>query len=146
MSEEQIVVFHLGAEEYGISISKVKEIIVYNGVTRLPNSPDFVEGIINLRGRLISIIDLNKRFKIKGSSTSNKQAIIVEVYNKEIGILVDGVTEVLKLSEQSINSMPTITTNINTEYVQGIATVNDRLLIMLDIEKLFQPEELAAVG
>ncbi len=146
MAEEQMVLFRLGTEEYGIPISQAKEIIHYKGATRLPQTPDSMEGIINLRGVVIPVIELAKRFGIATRGGADKRAIIIETDGQEIGVVVDEVTEVIRLQDTAIESAPAMATT--NDYVRGIGKAGDRLLILLDVEKLFgitEMEELKRV-
>lgn len=147
MAEQQIVLFRLAAEEYGISISQVKEIIQYKGATRLPQTPNSMEGIINLRGKVIPVIELAKRFGLPPSDGSDKRAIIIETADQEIGLVVNEVTEVIRLQDSAIEPAPAMIAS--TDYILGIGQSGDRLLILLDVDKLFgsnEIEELKNVG
>lgn len=147
MAEQQIVLFRLAAEEYGISISQVKEIIQYKGATRLPQTPISMEGVINLRGKVIPVIDLAKRFGLSPSEGADKRAIIIETAEQEIGLVVNEVTEVIRLQDSAIEPAPTMTAS--TDYIRGIGQSGDRLLILLDVDKLFgsnEIEELKSAG
>lgn len=143
MGEEQLVVFRLGQEEYAVSIAQVKEIIHYKGATKMPNAPAYMEGIINLRGNVIPVIELANRFGILASRTVNRRVVIVETTGQEVGIVVDEVTEVISLPESAIEPLPTI--SANHDYVRGIGKDNGRLLIILDLAKLFGQDELTAI-
>jgi purine-binding chemotaxis protein CheW len=143
MVEEQLVVFLLGKEEYAVSIAQVKEIIQYKGATKLPNTPAYMEGIINLRGKVIPVIELAMRFGVVASSTINRRVVIVETAGQEIGIVVDEVTEVIRLQEAAIEPVPTM--SASNDYVRGIGKDNNRLLIVLDLSKLFGKGEIEAI-
>lgn len=140
MAEQQMVLFLLGAEEYGIPISQVKEIIQYKGATRLPQTPDFMEGVINLRGKVIPVIELAKKFGLVTSEGSDRRAIIIETAGQEIGVIVDEVTEVVRLQDSAIEAAPTMTAS--NDYIRGIGKDGNRLLILLDVEKLFGSKEI----
>ncbi|MDP4127339.1 MAG: chemotaxis protein CheW [Bacillota bacterium] len=140
MSSEQLVVFQLAAEEYAIPISQVKEIIRYNSATKLPSTPGFMEGIINLRGKVISVIDLAGKFALPTKKSSDKQALIVEVAGQEIGLVVDAVTEVIRLEEDAIEAANGISQS--NEIIKAIGKVDQRLLIILDLSKLFTQGEM----
>jgi purine-binding chemotaxis protein CheW len=139
MIEEQLVSFRLGNEEYAVSITQVKEIIQYKDVTRLPNTPEYMEGIISLRGKIIPVIDLSKRLELETSKNGDKRALIIETVGREVGIVVDEVTEVIRLQDSAIDPPPTATGN---GYIRGIGKDGDRLLILLDVDKLFSEEEM----
>lgn len=141
MAEEQLVLFRLGVEEYGIPISQVREIIQYKGATRLPRTPEFMEGIINLRGKIIAVIELAKRFGLVGGGIdSDRRAVIIEAQGQEIGVIVDEVTEVMRLQDNAIEIASTMT--VSNDYIRGIGKHGDRLLILLDVDKLFASEEI----
>lgn len=140
MAEEQVVVFLLGNEEYGISISQVREIIQHEGATKIPNRSNYMEGIINLRGKIIPLVDLSVKFRTETVDAVKLRAIIIETAGQELGIIVDAVTEVLKLDDSEIESVPV--TAASYDYVRGLGKKNGRLLILLDVERLFDSREL----
>jgi purine-binding chemotaxis protein CheW len=152
--EIQLVVFTLKTGdtvcEYGIPITQVQEIIPMASPTRLPQAPDFVEGIINLRGRIIPIIDLKKRFGMGSSGiTSESRSVVVEVERSTVGIIVDEVSEVLRLPNSSIEAPPAVLGGITAEYLTGVGKLEDRLLILLDMNKILnegEKAELVSVG
>jgi purine-binding chemotaxis protein CheW len=152
--EIQLVVFTLKNSstvcEYGVPITKVQEIIPMTIPTRLPQAPAFVEGIINLRGRIIPIIDLKKRFEMGSSEvTSETRSVVVEVEGHTVGIIVDEVSEVLRLATENIEPAPSIIGGIAAEYLTGVGKVDDRLLILLDMDKILsegEKAELVTVG
>lgn len=139
MAEEQLVLFRLGNEIYGISITQVKEIILYKEATKIPNTPSYMEGIISLRGKVIPVVSLAIKLEMNEAKGTEKRALIVETGNKDVGILVDDVTEVIRLQESAIELPPTTTSN---KYVRGIGKVDDRLLILLDVDELFSEDDM----
>jgi purine-binding chemotaxis protein CheW len=148
MSEQemQLVVFALKSGnnlcEYGVPITQVQEIIRLTTPTRIPNAPGFVEGVINLRGKVIPVIDLKNRFDLKyGEHTDNTRIIVVDIGGHTVGIIVDEVTEVLRLSATDIEPPPSIIEGITTEYLRGVGKVGDRLLVLLDIQKVLGDSE-----
>jgi purine-binding chemotaxis protein CheW len=142
MVEEQLVVFRLGKEEYAISISQVREIIHYQGATKLPNTPDYTQGIINLRGKIIPVIDLAMRFNLETEKVSDRRAIIIETVDQEFAIIVDEVTEVKKLQESAIDVVQEIAGGGN-DYLRGVGKDSGgRLLILLNAERILSPKEL----
>lgn len=149
MAEEiQLVVFMLKQGdvvcEYGVPITQVQEIITMTRPTQLPQSPDFVEGIINLRGKIIPIIDLKKRFKMGASDiTSDTRSVVVEVGGQTVGIIVDEVSEVLRLSHNDIEPPPAMVGGITAEYLTGVGKIEGRLLILLDMNKILSETEKA---
>jgi purine-binding chemotaxis protein CheW len=139
MTSEQMVVFRLGDEEYAVSITQVKEIICYKGANKLPNMPDYLEGIINLRGKIIPVVDLAKRFRLIPEIAKGKQAVIVETMGLEVGVVVDEVTEVLMLDDSAIE--PASMMIHAGAFLRGIGKQEERLMIILDLDKLFRQEE-----
>ncbi|HYF03695.1 MAG TPA: chemotaxis protein CheW [Patescibacteria group bacterium] len=143
----QLVSFTLGEEEFGINILQVQEINRLVNITRVPNSPDFVEGVINLRGKIIPIVDLRKRFGMPSADdTKNSRIVVVELsLSKVIGFLVDSVQEVLRISSSVVEPPPAMVGNIAADYITGVGKLEDRLLILLDLEKVLNEGEIAAL-
>lgn len=140
--ELQLVVFKLGQEEYGIPITQVQEINRLTSPTKIPNSPAFVEGVINLRGKIIPIVDLRKRFRlVEVEYSEDSRIVVVELSGNTIGVTVDSVNEVLRLPAANIEPTPTIATGIGSEYLSGVGKINDRLLILLDLNKILSSAE-----
>lgn len=141
--EVQLVVFKLGNEEYGVDITQVREIIKMKDITRIPNAPEFVEGVINLRGQITSVTDLRKRLGI-GAHENNEQTriIIVELDKSTIGMIVDSVSEVLRLNKEDVDSTPSMAANVDTKYIRGVGKLKDRLLILLDLNKVLVQSEV----
>jgi|WetSurMetagenome_2_1015567.scaffolds.fasta_scaffold258299_2 purine-binding chemotaxis protein CheW len=133
----QIVVFSLANEEYGVGIAQVQEIIRPVGITRIPGMPSFIEGVINLRGKIIPIIDLRDRFGlVKKDDDANTRVVVAEVSSQTVGLVVDSVSEVLRLQNDSIDPLPPTITNIDGEYLKGVGKLDRRLIILLDLEKV----------
>ena len=149
-AEEQLVVFDLGAESYGVEIGRVQEIIRMTSITRLPRAPEFVEGVINLRGRVIPVIDLRKRFGLPGEDEAKGSRIVVmDVADQTLGMVVDGVSEVLRISAKEVEPPSPVVTTIDSDYLRGIAKLEGRLIILLDLDRLLSWDErgqLAAVA
>lgn len=140
--EDQLVVFQLSEQTYGIDIASVYEIIRMETITRVPRTPDFVEGVINLRGRIIPVIDLSKRFNLAHSDrTNSSRIIIVDVGGNTIGMIVDAVSEVLRVSLGSIEPPPPMIHGIDAAYLKGIAVLDSRLVILLNLEKILCEHE-----
>ncbi len=140
----QLVSFVIGEEEFGVDIMIVQEIIRFIEVTHVPNSPEYVEGVINLRGKIIPVIDLRKRFGHVGiDRNSNTRIIVVELSDKVVGFLVDRVKEVIRISSTIIENTPNLVTNVKTRYITGVAKLEDRLLILLDLESVLSDNEAA---
>jgi purine-binding chemotaxis protein CheW len=146
--EIQLVVFMLRQGdvvcEYGVPITQVQEIITVTRPTQLPQAPDFVEGIINLRGKIIPIIDLKKRFGMGASDiTSETRSVVVEVDGQTVGIIVDEVSEVLRVANDDIEPPPAVVGGITAEYLTGVGKIEGRLLILLDMNKILTESEKA---
>jgi purine-binding chemotaxis protein CheW len=140
----QLVSFMVGTEEFAIPILAVQEINRMLQITRVPGSPTFVEGVINLRGKIIPVMNLRKRFGLADAEKSNDERIIVvEVDSRVIGFTVDQVNEVLRIPANIVEPPPQMVCGIDSDYVQGVGKLNDRLLILLSLERLFSAEELA---
>jgi len=139
--ELQLVIFRLAKEEYGLPITKVQEINRLVPITKLPQTPSFMEGIINLRGRIIPVIDLRKRFSLPADEQSeDNRIIIVEVNGQTVGIIVDAVTEVVRLAGASVEPPPPAFI-LDAQYIHGVGKLDERLLILLDIVKLRPSQE-----
>lgn len=135
--EVQLVVFKLDEEEYGVDILQVKEIIKLLGITRVPKAPWFVEGVINLRGSVIPVIDLRKRFNLSTIGAGDDCRIIVVIVDDlTVGIIVDSVNEVLRLNDINIETPPEMVGDIDGSYIKGIGKVEERLITLLDLDKL----------
>jgi purine-binding chemotaxis protein CheW len=133
----QLVVFSLANEEYGVAIGQVQEIIRPQGITRIPGMPTFIEGVINLRGKIIPIIDLRDRFGLaQKEADSNTRVVVAEVSSQTVGLVVDSVSEVLRLANDAIDPLPPTITNIDGEYLKGVGKLDRRLIILLDLEKV----------
>ena len=147
-SEMQLVTFTLGPEEYGVDIGKVREINRLTEITHVPKAPPFVEGLINLRGTVVPIIDLRKRFDIEPASDEKQQRIIVvDIGGRTIGVIVDSVSEVLNLSAEAIDEVPaTISSGVNQQFLTGVGKIGERLMLLLDLDSILSAEELGALS
>lgn len=132
----QIVTFKLDEEEYGVDILKVQEINRMTEITAMPKAPFSVEGVINLRGKVIPVINLRKRFGLDIKEIDSQSRIIVVDIGATVGLIVDSVSEVLRISSDTIEPPPPITGGIGSEYIMGIGKLEDRLIILLDIDRL----------
>jgi purine-binding chemotaxis protein CheW len=140
-TDVQLVIFKLANEDYGLSISKVQEINRMVEVTKLPQTPDFMEGIINLRGRVIPVVDLRKRFGFSNQERQEDTRImVVDVSGQTVGLIVDAVHEVVTLKGDCIEPAPQ-SFALDTQFVQGIGKLADRLVIMLDIDQIITSQE-----
>ena len=134
----QLVTFRLDNEEFGVDILKVQEINKMIDITRIPNAPPFVEGVINLRGKIIPIVDLRKRLGFDGRSfDKSTRIIVVELDGTVLGFIVDSVSEVLRISANTVEPPPPLVSGIESEYIEGVGKLDNRLLILLELKKVF---------
>lgn len=145
--ERQIVVFTIGKEEFGVNINKVKEIIRMEGITKIPNTPEYIKGIINLRGGVIVVIDLSAKLGLPGKEhDKNTRIIVIEMGEDTIGMIVDSATEVMRLNSDQIEPAPgVITEKINGNYIEGVGILGERLLILLDLVKVLSDREFKQI-
>ncbi|ASJ20982.1 chemotaxis protein CheW [Brachyspira hampsonii] len=137
-----LVTFRLGSGEYAIDIMQAKEIIKMEKITLIPNAPDFVEGVINLRGNIIPIIDLKKRFNLEETEgDKNTGIIIVKIEDVDMGIIIDSISKVVSISNSDIQPPPPMLSGIGQKYIKGVGKLEDKLLVVLDLEKLFTTDE-----
>jgi len=138
----QLVSFKIGKEEFGVDILRVQEINKVISITKVPNSPYFVEGVINLRGKVIPIIDLRTRLGLeKIEHNKDTRIIVVEFDSVTIGFIVDSVNEVLRISKSITEAPPELVTGINSDYITAVGKLEDRLLILLDLNKVINTNE-----
>jgi len=138
----QLVIFDLATEAYGVDIGAVREIIRMQDITRVPRTPEFVEGVINLRGKVIPVIDLRKRFALPVTEQNkDNRIVVVDIGGQDIGVVVDAVTEVLRIAADSVEPPSSVITSADSEYLLGIAKLEDRLIILLDLERVLSDEE-----
>ncbi len=143
---QEFLVFTLGDEEYGIDILKVQEIRGYDQVTRIANTPEFIKGVTNLRGVIVPIIDLRVKFAQQDVEyNDNTVVIVLNLEHRVVGIVVDGVSDVLSLTQDQIRPAPEFAVTMSTEYLTGLGALGERMLILVDIEKLLSSEEMALV-
>ncbi|MGC0152141.1 chemotaxis protein CheW [Chromobacterium vaccinii] len=140
----ELLVFTLGSEEYGIDILKVQEIRGYDTVTRIANAPEFIKGVINLRGSIVPIVDLRLKFGL-GEPQYNEftVVIILNVNQRTVGIVVDGVSDVIQLDKDSMRAPPEFGASVDTAYIEGLGTVEEQMIIIVDIERLMSSDEMA---
>lgn len=137
-----LVTFRLGSGEYAIDIMQAKEIIKMEKITLIPNAPYFVEGVINLRGNIIPIIDLKKRFNLEESEgDKNTGIIIAKIEDVDMGIMIDSVSKVVSMPNSDIQPPPSMLQGIGQRYIKGVGKMEDKLLVVLDLDKLFTNEE-----
>lgn len=142
----EFLAFRLGKEEYGIDILKVQEIRGYENVTRIANAPEFIKGVVNLRGIIVPIVDMRIRFNLGTPSYDQFTVVIILNMNgRVVGMVVDSVSDVTQLSREQIKPAPEMGTMLNTDHLLGLGTVEDRMLILLDIDKLMASEEMGLI-
>lgn len=136
----------MAREEYGIEITKVQEIILLGQITRVPQTPDFIKGLINLRSTVIPVVDLRRRFGLAAEEpTDETRIMVVNVAGKTLGVIVDAVSEVLRVSQEQIVPPPPTVTGVGHEYLTGLVKLDNRLLILLNIDRILDQDETAAV-
>ncbi|HPT83061.1 MAG TPA: chemotaxis protein CheW [Limnochordia bacterium] len=142
MEERQLVVFRLHNEEFGVEITDVREIVKPRHITRLPHVADYIEGVTNLRGEVIPVICLRKRFGLEPQEeTQDTRIIILEINDGQVGFIVDAVTETLRLPENAIEPPPSSIAGLRADYLAGVGKLDDRLLILLDVDKILSTDE-----
>ncbi len=143
LEEFQLVSFKIGNEEYGIDILKVQEINRMSQITKVPNTQLYIEGVMNLRGRVIPIVDLRTRLGLeKKSADKNTRVIFVDLENKTIGFIVDAVNKVLRISTNIIEAPPEIISGANKEFIKAVGKLDENLLILLDLNKVMGMNEI----
>jgi purine-binding chemotaxis protein CheW len=150
-NQYQLVTFQLGEELYGVDIMDVKEIVRLQDVRQIPNAPQYVEGIFNLRGEIIPIINLHRRFHIKRMLVGEDEEllsgfIIIDIAGMKLGVIIDRVSRVVAIEPDSIQPPPQMITGIGSEYIQGVVRQESGYLIILDIRRLFNPTELQKIS
>jgi len=147
--EIQLVIFRLRDEEFGVDISEVREIVRMMEITHIPEAPGFIEGVVNLRGQVIAVVELARQFGLAPEAERPKTAriVVIEIQDKTVGLIVDEVPEVLRISQDNIEPTPEIIeTEVHRDYLRGVGKLEDRLVILLDLEKVLKPHEVEAVG
>ncbi len=154
--KEQLVVFELGGEAYGVNVAQVQSILPMQKIAAVPGAPSFVEGVVNLRGAVIPVVDLRHRFDLSRPSNSNTEnggnagrqkavIVIVELEGLKIGLIVDKVTEVIKIAEESIEPPSPLLASVDTAYLRGIGKLKQGLVILLDLGRVFSLDEQQAL-
>ena len=145
-SKLEVVTFTLGDEEYGIDIQKVQELRGYDAVTRIANAPEFIKGVVNLRGIIVPIIDMRIRFGIGTPSYDQFTVVIVlNIAGRVVGMVVDSVSDVITLSQEQIKPAPEMGSALDTDYLIGLGTLEERMLILVDIDRLMSSEEMGLI-
>ena len=145
-----LVTFRVGSELFGVPISAVQEIVRVPAIARIPQSPEFVEGVINLRGRVITVIDMKKRLgqpviEIDEAASRKARILVVEAEGRLVGVIVDEVAEVLRLSEDQTEAAPPMVAGLSNQYIRGVGKLKDDLLILIEIEKILTADQLLAI-
>jgi len=145
-SAAEYLAFTLGQEEYGIDIQKVSEIRSYEKPTRIANAPEFVKGVVNLRGLIVPIVDMRIKFSL-GEPTYNQftVVIILNIGSRVVGIVVDSVSDVTTLTPEQIKPAPELGNTLNTEHIVGLGTIDERMLILVDIDKLMSSADMGLI-
>ena len=139
----EYLTFTLGKEEYGIDILKVQEIRGYDAVTHIANAPEFIKGVVNLRGVIVPIVDMRIKFKLSEPTYNEFTVVIImNVLERIIGMVVDGVSDVVALNPEQIKAAPEMGSSMDTDYITGLGTLNDQMVILVDIERLMSSEEM----
>ncbi|MBN4069396.1 MAG: chemotaxis protein CheW [Alkaliphilus sp.] len=142
MNERQYVIFKLAGDEFGVDIMHVKEISEHREASKVPNTPSFIEGIINYRGVVTPVINLSKKFNQNETEITNStRIIIVYLKNKQTGFIVDDASQVLTISNKDVDDAPDLITSVEQKFISGIAKVDDRMIIILDLEKVLNEKE-----
>ena len=141
----EYLTFRLGDEEYGIDILKVQEIRGYDAVTRLPDAPEYIKGVINLRGTIVPVIDMRVKFRLEAKVDTLTVMIVLNVADRVVGMVVDSVSDVVQLTAEQIRAMPEVGTGIDRRFLTGIGALDERMLILLDIEGLMTSTEMGLV-
>src|SRR5690349_6510612 len=146
-ASNEFLTFTLGAEEYGVDILKVQEIRGYGTVTRIPEAPEFVKGVINLRGTIVPVVDMRLKFRL-GSADYNTFTvmIVLNVANRVVGMVVDSVSDVVALTPSQIRPAPELGSTVGAQFLTGIGALDQRMLILVDIERLMTSAEMALVS
>ncbi len=144
--ETQMVVFELANEHYGVDIAAIEGIIKMQPITKMPHAPNFVEGITNLRGTVVPVIDLRRRFGLPQQSESHDTRIVVSYMDQnKVGMIVDAVSQVMRVSDESIEPTPPMATSVNSAFIKGIAKIDGQLIILLDLDKVLSITEKEAL-
>lgn len=145
--DTQWVTFYLADEKYGVPVSQVREVLRYSEITPVPGAPDYVIGIINLRGNVVTVLDTRKRFALPPVEVDDStRVVIIEVEEQVVGILVDQVSEVMRLGNGEVETAPNVGNDESSKYIQGVASRDGNLLILVDLHKLLSDEEWAEMA
>jgi purine-binding chemotaxis protein CheW len=144
MASRQLVIFNINDESFGVEITQVKEIIKPMDIFKVPNTPDFIEGLINLRGKVHTVFNLRKRFNLPSKALDDStKIIIVNVNSMMVGFIVDEVNEIVRIEDESIENAPKVITSLNRKYISGVAKIGERIILLLDLSLVLTVEEEA---
>lgn len=144
---QEYVTFSLNEEEYAFDALNVREIIEFGNITKVPHLPDFFKGVINLRGTIIPVIDLKQKFRMESGNYQKHTCVIVTEFSKGVmGVIVDAVSDVMYLADESILSTPSFGTKIRTDFIKGMGKVGDRLVLILNVDKVLTEEEASIIS
>ncbi|RRD93953.1 purine-binding chemotaxis protein CheW [Clostridiales bacterium COT073_COT-073] len=147
MAATKQVVFHLDNEEYGVDIMKVNVIEKYQEIVKVPNSPEYIEGIINLRGEILPIFSLRKKFKLANKPIDdNTKIIVVFLGDMKMGFIVDSVSQIINIEESQLEAAPRIVTGVSRRYIQSVAKVGERMIVLLNVDLILEDEERLSLG
>lgn len=142
----EYLTFTLGGEDYGLEILKVQEIRGYDTVTQIANTPSFIKGVVNLRGKIVPIVDLRIKFNLSEVEYNQFTVVIIlNLNNRIVGIVVDGVSDVTALKEEQIRDVPSLVSTIDTKHIVGLATIEEQMLILVDIEQLMNSQDMGMI-
>jgi len=145
-ASRELLTFTLGSEEYGIDILKVQEIRGYEAVTTIANAPEFIKGVINLRGIIVPIVDMRIKFKLGNISYAETTVVIIlNIANRVVGMVVDGVSDVITLKPEQVKAAPEFGASLDTKYLLGLGTVDERMIILVDIERLMTSRDMELI-
>ena len=142
----RLVVFNLGEEEFAVEVAQVQEIIEMQDITRLPRAPGFIKGILNLRGKILPVIDLRERLGLPESSSEAQRIVITQLEEQFVGMMVDSVTEVLPIAASALEPPPPLVADVSGAYLRGLARLDDRLLILMDLSRILSAEDVEALA
>jgi purine-binding chemotaxis protein CheW len=146
ITREEFLSFRLGAEEYAIDILQVQEIRAHENVTRIANAPEFIKGVINLRGNIVPIVDLRVKFGLPEQGINTQTVVIVlNIAKRTVGVVVDGVSDVIAVSAADIKPAPELASGLDTRYIQGLASIGGQMMILVDIERLMTSRDMSLV-
>ncbi len=144
--EMQLVAFKVGREDFGVDVKKVEGVISLVDITRMPRTPDFVEGIINLRGQIVAVVDLGTRLGIESAERgAETRIVVVEAQDVKVGLIVDS-PEVININKDDIEASPMLTSTVDSSFIRGVVKLEDRLLILLDMDRVLSDEERGDIG